>query len=427
MTDTTTTHDVTYRTPEPITSELYALYERMAESAATSGLYTADGDTKATKEQCLMVLLYGHDLGVPTTAALQGINIFGDSMELSAGLLAGLIDRHPMYDYDAVVSTDVLCTINLFKHGVLLKTVSFGIADAQRAQLLDSPYYRQFPAAMMFARCMSTLVRRHCPGVTSGIPVYVAGETKAGLRSRDANLRNGPAAGATNDAADSAAAADAAPQDDAPMSAEQRDMLIAAAMSAGFKPHQLYNAIVGLRGKHEPHEAEAKRKLGVLWGRLPASYVDKIIAAIANGPNAVGAPPATGPAPAADHEQQQQSSDGALPGEEHVSDDDITRLRADAAEQQIADGQLVNLILRVTGHREHDDLEHAATLLERVLRALPLRYLPAVFRTLQEMSAAATPQGDLGRTPAGTVRVDVNDMDPRTANGANGANGAGER
>ena len=204
MTDTTTTHDVTYRAPEPITPELYALYERMAASAATSGLYTADGDTKATKEQCLMVLLYGHDLGVPTTAALQGINIFGDSMELSAGLLAGLIDRHPIYDYDAVVSTDVLCTINLFKHGVLFKTVSFGIADAQRAQLLDSPYYRQFPAAMMFARCMSTLVRRHCPGVTSGIPVYVAGETKAGLRSRDANLRNGPAAAATNDAADGA-------------------------------------------------------------------------------------------------------------------------------------------------------------------------------------------------------------------------------
>ena len=61
-----------------------------------------------------------------------------------------------------------------------------------------------------------------------------------------------------------------------------------------------------------------------------------------------------------------------------------------------------------------------------MLRALPLRYLPAVFRTLQEMSAAATPQGDLGRPPAGTVRVGVDDMDPHNANGA--ANGtAGER
>ena len=256
MTDTTTTHDVTYRAPEPITPELYALYERMAASAATSGLYTADGDTKATKEQCLMVLLYGHDLGVPTTAALQGINIFGDSMELSAGLLAGLIDRHPIYDYDAVVSTDVLCTINLFKHGVLFKTVSFGIADAQRAQLLDSPYYRQFPAAMMFARCMSTLVRRHCPGVTSGIPVYVAGETKAGLRSRDANLRNGPAAAATNDSGNGAVApaADTPPHDDAPVSAEQRDMLIAAAMSAGFKPHAALQ-----RDRRAARQARARR------------------------------------------------------------------------------------------------------------------------------------------------------------------------
>jgi hypothetical protein len=420
MTDTTTTDEVTYRAPVPITPQRYELYERIAASAATSGLYTADGDRKASKEQCLMVLLYGHDLGVPTAAALQGINIFGDSMELSAGLLAGLIDRHPIYDYDAVVTTDVLCTINLFKHGVLFKTVSFGIADAQRAHLLDSPYYRQFPAAMMFARCMSTLVRRHCPGVTSGIPVYVDGETKAGLRSRDANLIGGSAApaGATNHAA--GRPEQAAPQgDDAPISPEQRDMLIAAAMSAGFQPHELYNAIVGLRGKHEPDAAEAKRKLGLLWGRLPASYVDKIIAAIANGPNAVPTPPAA----AAAASDVDQPRDGGLPGEERISDDDITRVRADAAEQQISDGQLVNVILRVTGLREHDDAEQAATLLEPVLRALPLRYLPAVFRTLQEMSAAATPQGDLGHARAGTVRVGVHDMDPHTANGA----GAGER
>ena len=201
-------------------------------------------------------------------------------------------------------------------------------------------------------------------------------------------------------------------------------MLIAAAMSAGFKPHELYNAIAGLRGKHEPDAAEAKRKLGLLWGRLPASYVDKIIAAIANGASAVSAPPPGAPAPAAT-DAGEQPPEGGLPGEERISDDDITRLRADAAEQQIADGQLVNLILHVTGNREHDDLAHAATLLERVLRALPLRYLPAVFRTLQEMSAAATPQGDLGRTPAGSVRVGVNDMDPHTANGA--GNGSGER
>jgi hypothetical protein len=45
-----------------------------------------------------------------------------------------------------------------------------------------------------------------------------------------------------------------------------------------------------------------------------------------------------------------------------------------------------------------------------------------VFRTLAEMCAAATPQGDFG-APAGTVRVSLDDMDPRTANGANGAGG----
>ena len=142
-----------------------------------------------------MVILYGHDLGLSPTASLQGINVFGDSMELSAGVLGGLIDRHPIYDYEVVACTDRLCTIRLLKHGVEFQTESFGIQDAQRAELLGSIFYQQYPDAMMFARCVSKLVRRHCPGVTSGIPVYVTGETRAGLKARDAALRSAGAAG----------------------------------------------------------------------------------------------------------------------------------------------------------------------------------------------------------------------------------------
>ena len=434
MTDTTTTTptaDVTYRPPEPLTADLLALYERVATEAASSNLFRADGNQSATKAQCLMVILFGHDLGLSPTASLQGINVFGDSMELSAGVLAGLIDRHPIYDYKVVACTDRLCTIRLLKHGVEFQTESFGIQDAQRAELLGSIFYQQYPDAMMFARCVSKLVRRHCPGVTSGIPVYVTGETRAGLKARDAALLSAgapgsPAQAAPAQAAPAASANGPAAAEGPVVNQQQIDMVIDAARSAGLTAAQLYNVIASLspRGRHEPDAEAAKQKLHRTWGVLPVRYVDKIIAALAEGRKG---DPADMPAATADQDGSdtaaQPGASGPLAGEDVVSEGDIVRLRSEAAEHHITDGALVNVILRVTGRGELADEARAAAQLEQTLRTLPLRYLPAVFRTLAEMSAAATPQGDLG-APAGTVRVSLDDMDPRTANGANGA---GER
>ena len=439
MTDTTTpTADVTYRAPEPLTADLLALYERVATEAASSNLFRADGNTSATKAQCLMVILYGHDLGLSPTASLQGINVFGDSMELSAGVLGGLIDRHPIYDYEVVACTDRLCTIRLLKHGVEFQTESFGIQDAQRAELLGSIFYQQYPDAMMFARCVSKLVRRHCPGVTSGIPVYVTGETRAGLKARDAALLSAGAPGSPAQAAPAQAApAQAAPAQAAPAASangqtaaeepvvnqQQIDMVIDATRSAGLSAAQLFNVIASLspRGRHEPDPEAAKQKLHRTWGRLPVSYVDKIIAALAEGRKG---DPADMPAAAADeHGSDTATQPGSPAGEDVVTEGDIVRVRSEAAEHHITDGALVNVILRVTGRDAVADEAGAAAQLEQTLRTLPLRYLPTVFRTLAEMSAAATPQGELV-APAGTVRVSLDDMDPRAANGANGA---GER
>ena len=424
MTDTTTpTADVTYRPPEPLTADLLALYERVATEAASSNLFRADGNTSATKAQCLMVILYGHDLGLSPTASLQGINVFGDSMELSAGVLAGLIDRHPIYDYEVVACSDRLCTIRLLKHGVEFQTESFGIQDAQRAELLGSIFYQQYPDAMMFARCVSKLVRRHCPGVTSGIPVYVTGETRAGLKARDAALRSAGAPGGPMQTAPATGSNASTAAEGPVVNQQQIDMVIDAARSAGLTAAQLYNVIASLspRGHHEPDAEAAKQKLHRTWGRLPVSYVDKIIAALAEGRKG---DPTDMPAAAADeHGSDTATQPGSPAGEDVVTEGDIVRVRSEAAEHHITDGALVNVILRVTGRDAVAEEAGAAAQLEQTLRTLPLRYLPTVFRTLAEMSAAATPQGELV-APAGTVRVSLDDMDPRAANGANGA---GER
>jgi len=86
-----------------ITEADFAYLERLAQAAADSGLY---GNGNKTKAQLLMKLIYGRDLQIPVSAALSAIDIYDGKMELSANLIAALIEAHPHYAYAVVESTN---------------------------------------------------------------------------------------------------------------------------------------------------------------------------------------------------------------------------------------------------------------------------------------------------------------------------------
>lgn len=65
--------------------------ERLAQCAAQSGLY---GGATRIRAPLLMKLIYGHDLGIPVSAALSGIDIYDGTLELSSNLIAGLVEAH---------------------------------------------------------------------------------------------------------------------------------------------------------------------------------------------------------------------------------------------------------------------------------------------------------------------------------------------
>jgi hypothetical protein len=158
---------------QTITEPEFAYLERLASTAADSGLYGSGAKTKA---QLLMKLIYGRDLGIPVSAALSAIDIYDGKMELSANLIAALLEAHPHYAYAILESTNERCELEFFKDERSLGTAKFDAADAATAGLADTEYYRQYPSDMFFARAMTRGARRHCPGLGRGVPIYATGE-----------------------------------------------------------------------------------------------------------------------------------------------------------------------------------------------------------------------------------------------------------
>ena len=123
-----------------------------------------------------MKLIYGRDLGISLSATLSGIDIYDGKMELSANLIAALLEAHPHYAYAILESTNERCELEFFKDERSLGTAKFDQADAITAGLADTEYYRQYPSDMFFARAMTRGARRHCPGLGRGVPIYATGE-----------------------------------------------------------------------------------------------------------------------------------------------------------------------------------------------------------------------------------------------------------
>jgi hypothetical protein len=156
-----------------MTEHDFATLERLASSAADSGLYGSGAKIKA---QLLMKLIYGRDLAIPVSAALSGIDIYDGKMELSSNLIAALVEAHPHYAYAIAHADEQYCELEFFKDGRSLGTVRYDASDATRAGLAESEYYRQFPSDMFFARAMTRGARRHCPGLGRGVAIYATGE-----------------------------------------------------------------------------------------------------------------------------------------------------------------------------------------------------------------------------------------------------------
>ena len=152
--------------PVEVRSQLSEM-ERLAEHFIKSG-YFKDRNLS----QVVVKICKGRSLGIDDFTSVDQINMIQGKPTLNANLLAALIRRSKIYDYEIVELSDTVCIIRMFKNGKPMEPPTrFGIDDAQRAGLTRNATYKAYPQNMLFARCISNAARFHAPDVTTGLYV----------------------------------------------------------------------------------------------------------------------------------------------------------------------------------------------------------------------------------------------------------------
>lgn len=155
----------------PSTSE-WSLMRDMAASLIPTGFLP---EAIKKPEQAVAIMLKGRELGVPPMYALSNIVIVKGKPTVSAEMMLALIYRdHGKQAIRVKESTNDHCTIEYRLTGWDVTAYTFTIQDAEKAGLATSNTWRQYPAAMLRARCISAVARMAFPESIAGM--YVPGE-----------------------------------------------------------------------------------------------------------------------------------------------------------------------------------------------------------------------------------------------------------
>ena len=154
--------------------------QRLARLFSASGLFgRSQGNPDAHMAECAIKILAGMEAGFGSFASIAGVSVINGRPGFGANLLAQAIKRHPQYDYRVLEKTDTICRIKFLSGKEVLGEEVFTIQMAERAGLLKPGPWRQYPEAMLFARCLSAGMRTHCPDALGGAPAYTPEELGA--------------------------------------------------------------------------------------------------------------------------------------------------------------------------------------------------------------------------------------------------------
>lgn len=144
-----------------------------ARAAHASGLLSRD---LRSPEAAAYIIASGLEIGLQPMQALRDLRIIQGRVTLPAAVMQSMAHRAGVA-IDWQVSSDTLAEVKLSREGQRPYSQRFSIDDAARAGLAGQQTWRQYPAAMLRARCISAAIRAYCPDVLGGGAVYVPGET----------------------------------------------------------------------------------------------------------------------------------------------------------------------------------------------------------------------------------------------------------
>ena len=125
----------------------------------------------------LAAILYGRDLGISATNALQHIIVIEGKATADAQLIGMLVRRagHRLEDK----TTDQSSTVTITRDDGSIHTVTFTMADAQRAGLVrPGGAWTKYPSAMLYARALTACARKGAQDALMGT-VYTPEEVGA--------------------------------------------------------------------------------------------------------------------------------------------------------------------------------------------------------------------------------------------------------
>jgi len=152
----------------------------IAEKRSLAWHFAASGYFDDTRKlsQAVVKIVAGRELGLGPMASVRGIRFIEGEITLGANVMAVLIRRSGLYDYEVVEWTDDQCVVRISKAGKPMRPdVKFTIADAKRAGVMrDKSGWTKYPRNMLFARAISDAFRLHCPELAGGAPIYNEGD-----------------------------------------------------------------------------------------------------------------------------------------------------------------------------------------------------------------------------------------------------------
>lgn len=140
---------------------------KLAETLIDGKLLPAGITTPAA---AFTIIVAGRELGLTAMQALRSIHIIKGKPTLSADLILALVKRNPACKrFQMTESSEKIATYCTQRVNEDPTTMSFTIAQAQRAGLLSNDNWKRFPEAMLRARCIAALARAVYPDVVLGI------------------------------------------------------------------------------------------------------------------------------------------------------------------------------------------------------------------------------------------------------------------
>lgn len=117
-------------------------------------------------ESIVAAILLGREVGFGPMQALQSINVIQGKPTIDAGGLKAIVQAHGVR-IKTIEWTDKKCTLELVR-GDHSDKFTFTMDDAAQMGLVGKDNWKRMPKFMLYARCVSTLIRNNCADLIRG-------------------------------------------------------------------------------------------------------------------------------------------------------------------------------------------------------------------------------------------------------------------